>query len=332
MKEKSIFQSFGFVMILCFSMLLMTKQAFSWGFYSHKVITRHAIFCLPSEMVGFYKKHMEFLIEHSIDPDKISRVNPDEAPRHYIDMEHFGDPDEIPLYWKDAVKKYTEDSLKSYGVLPWHISTMLFRLTQAFRDEDPFRILLISSRAGHYIADATMPLHTTKYYNGRRPDQRGIHAFWETRIPEMIAPEFDFFVGKATYIENGQIKAWEIVKQTHAQVDTVYMIYDNLMTTFKPDQIYVYDTRGTVTSRNYSREFVDAFEKASHHQIERNMRTAIFWVASFWYTAWVDAGQPDLNRLLDKDVLKQMKKEQQAIDKMWRTGKNTVRPNPEDEE
>ncbi len=318
--------------LLALIMFLTTSKTFSWGFYSHRVINRHAIFCLPPEMIGFYKKHIEFLTEHSIDPDKISRVDPDEAPRHYIDLEYFGNPDEIPLYWKDAVKKYTEDSLKSYGVLPWHISKMLFRLTEAFRDEDPFRILLLSARTGHYVADATMPLHTTKYYNGRRPDQRGIHAFWETRIPELIAADFNFFVGKATYIENGQKKAWELVKQTHAQVDTVYYVYDSLMTIFKPDQVYVFDTRGVSTSKNYSREFVDAFETATKHQIERNMKAAVFWVASFWYTAWVDAGQPDLNKLLDKDVLKQMKDEKKEIEKMWKTGKNTTRPNPEDEE
>jgi len=321
--------------ILAFSVLLFmlfpVKQVFSWGFYSHRVITRHAVFCLPPDMIGFYKKHIEYLAEHSIDPDKISRVDPDEAPRHYIDMEYFGDPDEIPLYWKDAVKKYGEDSLKSFGVLPWHISTMLFRLTEAFKEQDAFRILMLSTRLGHYVADATMPLHTTKYYNGRTPEQRGIHAFWETRIPELIAAEFNFFVGKATYIENGQVKAWELVRQTHAQVDTVYMIYDMLMQKIPSDKIYVYDTRGTVTSRNYSREFAKAFEKESNNMIERNMRIAVISVASFWFTAWVNAGQPDLDRLLDKDVVKQMKKEKKELDELWRTGNAKGRPNPEDE-
>ena len=208
------------VFILAAGMVL-PKSAFSWGFYSHRVINRHAVFCLPPGMIGFYKKHIEYITEHSVDPDKISRVDPDEAPRHYIDMEYFGNPDEIPVYWKQAVQKYGEDSLKKCGVLPWHISTMLFRLTEAFKEQDAFRILLLSARLGHYVADATMPLHTTKYYNGRTPEERGIHAFWETRIPELIASEFSFFLGNAAYIDNGQIRAWELVHKTHAQVDTV---------------------------------------------------------------------------------------------------------------
>jgi hypothetical protein len=318
-------------LLLTIIVVSISKDIFAWGFYSHRVINRHAVFCLPPGMIGFYKKHLEYLTEHSIDPDKISRVDPDEAPRHYIDMELFGNPEEIPLYWKQAVEKYGEDSLKNSGVLPWHISTMLFRLTEAFREQDPFRIILLSARLGHYVADATMPLHTTHYYNGRIPEQRGIHAFWETRIPELYASEFEFFVGKATYIENGQIKAWDLVKATHAQVDTVYMVYDELIRTIKADKIYVYDTRGTVTKRNYSREFSEAFEKQSQQMIERNMKLAVKSVASFWYTAWVNAGQPDLDKLLDKDILKQMQKEKKEIDEMWQTGKAKYRPNPEDE-
>lgn len=33
-------------------------------------------------------------------------------------------------------------------------------------------------------------------------------------------------------------------------------------------------------------------------QVERQMRKSIKMTADFWYTAWVDAGQPDLNELL----------------------------------
>jgi hypothetical protein len=33
------------------------------------------------------------------------------------------------------------------------------------------------------------------------------------------------------------------------------------------------------------------------HMVERRMRQSIFAVASCWYTAWVNAGQPQLDRL-----------------------------------
>ncbi len=311
---------FSGVILFIFLFIFSTKS-FSWGFFSHRVINRHAVYCLPQGMLGFYKKHIEIITEHSIDPDKKSRAVKEEAPRHYIDIEYYGTISDIPVYRRDAEKKFSKDSLMRWGVLPWHISSMLFRLTDAFKEEDAFRILLLSARLAHYIADATTPLHTTKYYNGRNPSERGIHAFWETRIPELIFENLNLFVGKPVYIPNGQIKAWEIVKETHKQVDTVYLVYEQMLSTFPEDRVYVYETRGTVTKRNYSREFSEVYEKMSNNMVERNMRRAIFYTASYWYTAWVNAGQPDLDRLMDRDVIKESRKEKKEVEKMWKTGK-----------
>jgi hypothetical protein len=44
-------------------------------------------------------------------------------------------------------------------------------------------------------------------------------------------------------------------------------------------------------------------------------------VGSFWYTAWVNAGQPDLTRLMDKQVADSLKIVQQETEEMWKTGK-----------
>jgi hypothetical protein len=59
-------------------------NVYSWGFHSHRLINRYAVFSLPHQMLGFYKKNIEYLTEHSIDPDKISRVNHEESHKHYI--------------------------------------------------------------------------------------------------------------------------------------------------------------------------------------------------------------------------------------------------------
>ena len=85
----------------------------------------------------------------------------------------------------------------------------------------PQRILRISAEIGHYIGDAHVPLHTTENYNGQLTGQEGIHAFWESRLPEMFSDDFDFFVGRATYIANPQSAAWEAVKTSHEAVDSV---------------------------------------------------------------------------------------------------------------
>ena len=176
------------------------EPAYSWGFFGHQKINRMAVFTLPSEMIGFYKKHIEYITEHAVDPDKRRYANADEAPRHYIDIDHYGPYafDSVPKYWKSAVKKYSEDTLIAYGIVPWHIEKMMYRLTEAFKEGNMDLILHYSADLGHYVADSHVPLHTTENYNGQMTNQKGIHGFWESRIPELKSDGYDYFeIGRA---------------------------------------------------------------------------------------------------------------------------------------
>jgi hypothetical protein len=53
--------------------------------------------------------------------------------------------------------------------------------------------------------------------------------------------------------------------------------------------------------------------------IERRMRSSIYSVASFWYTAWVDAGQPDLTKLSSKTFSEEDLKEFELLNRAWRS-------------
>ena len=165
------------------------NNCFCWGFYAHKKINSLAVFLLPPEMILFYKANIGFIGDHALDPDKRKNVVASEGPKHYIDIDHYGlypYPD-LPHKWQDAVTKYTFDTLIRYGIVPWHIQLMLARLTKAFKEKNFSKILRNSADIGHYIADAHVPLHTNSNHNGQLTNQKGIHAFWESRIPELLA-------------------------------------------------------------------------------------------------------------------------------------------------
>jgi hypothetical protein len=51
--------------------------------------------------------------------------------------------------------------------------------------------------------------------------------------------------------------------------------------------------------------------------IERRMQQSIYAVASFWYTAWVNAGQPNLKQLTHKTFTENDLKEFEALNKAW---------------
>lgn len=329
MRKKRIILFLLFFLLMSF---LKIPCAEAWGFYSHKLINRMAVFTLPPEMINFYKKHIEYISEHGIDPDKRSHGVEGEAEKHYIDIDYFGDNpfDIMPQKWKDAVAKFSEDTLKAYGINPWWVEKMSWKLTQAFRDGDKYLILYYAANYGHYIADATVPLHTTQYYDGKILEQKGIHAFWETRIPLLFADKYNFLVGRAEFIDNIQKKAWAITTRTHSQVDTVFMVDEYLRINFPEDKKFVLDNQGAMLKKMFSIEYCEAFNKMTNDMVQRDMQIAILMVGSFWYTCWLNAGQPDLSKLEDRELNKEIKKDQEETEKMWRTGKPVGRPNPEE--
>ena len=68
---------------------------------------------------------------------------------------------------------------------------------------------------GHYVGDAHVPLHTTSNYNGQKTGQKGIHAFWESRIPELSGGQYSNFVPTVNYIDDPQSFIWEAVLESH---------------------------------------------------------------------------------------------------------------------
>jgi hypothetical protein len=87
--------------------------------------------------------------------------------------------------------------------------------------------------------------------------------------------------------------------------------------TFPADKKYTRQKRGTRKVTDYSPEYCAAYNKLMHGMVERRMRTAILAVGSYWYSAWVDAGQPDLNRLIavkmSADDKAKLNKEEEAF-------------------
>ena len=279
---------------------LFICSGLTWGFFAHQRINRLAVFTLPPDMIRFYKKNMEYITESAVNPDKRRMAVPEEAARHYIDIDHYGDSaiEKMPVYWNAAVEKFTEDTLKAYGIVPWHINVMYSRLRDAFTVRDPDAILKLSAELGHYVGDANVPLHTTENYNGQLTGQDGIHGFWESRLPELFSDNYDFFVGRAEYIANVQVRAWEAVRQSHREVDSVLHQEKRLSSMFG-DRKYSFEEKGKLIASVYSTKYSEAYHKRLAGMVERQMRASIKMTGDIWYTAWVDGGQPSLNELIN---------------------------------
>lgn len=290
-----------FFIIGAFSLLFPIESPRYWGFYAHSLINRQAVFSLPPEMISFYKPHIDFITEKAVNPDKRRYAVEGEAEKHFIDLDIYGDSAlwVLPKYWPEAIEKFSEDSLRENGIGPWSAYLTMLSLTRAFEQKNTAAILRLSADLGHYLGDLNVPLHTTENYNGQLTGQEGIHGFWESRVPELMATGYSLWVGKAEYVDKPQLKIWEAVAHAHTQVDSVLGAEKQLTESFRGDQKYSYEERNGLTVRVYSREFTEAFARILDRQIERQMKRSIKMIADFWYTAWVNAGQPDLS-LMDQ--------------------------------
>lgn len=251
-------------------------------------------------MIGFYKRNIEYITEASCNPDRRRYAVKEEAPRHYIDLDDYGDSAayKLPRRWNQAVQKYGDDSLQAHGILPWYLIQMQGGLRDAFFTRDPQKILRYSAELGHYLADAHVPLHTTSNYDGQKTGQNGIHGFWESRLPEINFKDYNFLVGKAEYINNSQLKVWAIITTTNSALDSV-LSFERKLSDTAGDKKFSFEAKGRQTIKVYSREYSNQYHTLLHGMVERQMRRSVKAVGDFWFTAWVDAGQPDLKALIN---------------------------------
>ena len=315
-----------------FILLLLTSSAsllFGWGAWGHKHINRAAVFALPDGMIKFYYNHIDFITESAVIPDLRRGVLNDrnEPPRHFIDIEDFGNIpiDSFPKTTKEAYKKYDSAFLNKTGFLPWYIQNLTDKLTQAFQKKSKSEIIFISAELGHYVADAHMPLHTASNYDGQQTNQKGVHALWESRLPELFGNDYNFKTEKATFISDIPAETWRIIAQSHSLETPLLAIEKQNRDQFNKEALYKKDASGkNILSYNqpvFSDEYAKQFNTALNGMVEQQLRLSIHDIASYWFTAWINAGSPDLLSLDDGHLTKQNAKNFKTEYKAWNKGK-----------
>ncbi len=207
----------------------------------------------------------------------------------------------IRLEVEDA---WVTDHLTPYGILPWALEDTYRKLVSAFAKKDEALILRYASDIGHYLADACVPLHTTENYDGQLTDQKGIHAFWESRLPELFAEaQYDFFTGQAEAVPDPLDYFWHLILDSHLLVPKVLGAERRVRDSLPREKVWCTELRNDQPIQVRCREFAEAYHQALGGMVERQMRRAIEAVGDIWYTAWLEAGQPNLGWQVDVPAL-----------------------------
>ncbi|MBX7126736.1 MAG: S1/P1 Nuclease [Cyclobacteriaceae bacterium] len=308
------------------ALLLVVCLCSSWGFYGHRKINELAVYTLPPAMLGFYKKNQRNLRDAAVNPDRRRYAVAEEAARHYIDLDAWGDSaiSRLPHRWQDAVSQYGADSLQRHGIVPWHLYHVYLQLKDAFLKNDPAAVLRLSADLGHYVADAHVPLHTTRNYDGQLTGQQGIHALWESRLPELFSDRYQFMTGRARYLDDVRETAWLIVAASSAAVDSVLQLERQLSGI--DGRPYSFEGRGRQVVKVVGAGYARQYHELLNNMVERRMRASVYMTGCFWYTAWVDAGQPDLQGWISyKPTAAELAERKQQIE-LWKHTLYPARP------
>ncbi len=282
----------------------------SWGFLAHRTINQLAVYELPKSVQSFFYRNMDSLVKNSVRPDLRRSEDSTEDAKHFINFEFFGDSAawKMPTNWDEAVKIYSKDSLLKHGYVSYHVVHMKENLTRAFHNLNKDSIIFYAADLAHYIGDANVPLHATMNYDGQLTNQRGLHSLWESMIPEIEISNFDLRSRHhATYLKNPEQAIWNAVRESFVMVNEVLQKEREASVGFTDSTKYRVQLRRGREVRSYTSEFAKAYNKALGNSINKRLVQSADLVADFWYTAWVDAGKPDLNSKIQPPMTKEEK-------------------------
>lgn len=305
--------------ILAFIMLL---GCCSWGFLGHKTIHQISAYALPKKLASFFMKNEDYMVYNAVRPDVRRNTDKTEAPKHFIDLDApiFGtDPlNTIPKDWATASKKYSADTLKKYGTLPWVVVDIQEKLTNAFRNKMKDSILFYAADLGHYVSDAHVPLHTSYNYDGQLTNQKGIHSLWETTILEMNIESYNLNTKhKAKYIKDPLAEIWTKIKVSNQLLEGVFKEEIDASAGFTEERKFKRSERFGQMRKNYTGEFAKVYAERLGETVNNQLLASSRATADFWFTAWVNAGRPDLSDL--ETITKEDKTKFKTAIKTWKS-------------
>ena len=258
---------------------------FGWGDQGHKLINNKAIALLPTEMQSF-TKWQDYITLHSVDPDNRKRDDKTEAPKHFIDIDFYKEflNGKMVEDKKELTAVYGDSMVTRQGLLPWATLDTYNKLIQAFKDKNKDKVLLYTSDLGHYVGDGHQPMHTMLNYNGQLTNQKGVHARYEIKMVDKYIKDIEASITKAN------------VKK----VDAPFQFIFDYIADANSVQSVLLDADITATKMAGSTdndEYLRLMWFKTKYVTEIQFQTAVSDCASLIYSAWIEAGKPDLNQI-----------------------------------
>jgi hypothetical protein len=169
-------------------LLLVPAQAWAWGDQAHVFIAEAAYNLLQSQcLADFYYANSQQLLQSALDPDDWRDTDPDEAPRHFLDIDAVPIPANYPHDLNVAIMMYGRDPIYANGTVPWVSEAYYSALVSAFQARNVAQAVALSGNLSHYVSDSFSPYHATINFDGQATNNPGIHGRYEADMVDQNA-------------------------------------------------------------------------------------------------------------------------------------------------
>jgi hypothetical protein len=262
-------------------LLVFPSPARAWGASAEHLVTNKAIDTLPPDIRGFFEANRDFLVRHVTEPLDLLSKNPlTERRNHFLYLDHYGTfPfNSLPRDYKLAVTKFTKSKLELSGVLPWQIGVYSQKLTAALRDHDWDQARLSAAYLAAYVAQAHDPFHTTEDFDGHLSGQNGVDLRFGSSLVDRYSLFFPMRPDDAMFLHDPTDHAFDACMSAHSWVENVLLA----------------DRRARNGLSDYTDEYYDRFYNLAGPIVIGQLTDAATDVGSYWLTAWINAGRPQL--------------------------------------
>ena len=271
-----------FVLLLAMLALCLTRPgpALAWGPTAHEIVNTWAIQTLPPEIRSFFENNRQFLVEHANDADELMKTDRYERMRHYIYLDKYGvfPYPTLPHDYKHAKEKFVSWRISRDGMLPWQIGEFSLRLTKAMKAGNWEEVKLDAAALAHYLADAHDPLHTTQNFDGQLTSQTGLSARFDIHLFDRYSKFFIMHPENAEKIDDPTEYAFQTCLASNVWVNLIIWS----------------DLRAREGLTDYTDEYYDRFYNQVGPTVVHEINAAAHDAGSYWYTAWLNAGRPQL--------------------------------------
>jgi hypothetical protein len=259
---------------------LTPSRAFAWGANAQKIVVNKAVDTLPPDVRAFFDANRAFLVLHVTDPLDIEAKTPAEKHNHFLYLDKYGrfPFTTLPRVYKAAVGKYGKSKLEATGLLPWQIGVYNAKLTEALKLGKWDEAKLDAAILAGYVSEAHDPFNTTENFDGHLTLQTGIDERFGVTLIDRFSSFFPMRPNDAAFISDPTDHAFESCLSAHSSLESILLA----------------DRNARLAGKSYDDEYFDRFYNLTAATLIRQLSDAATDIGSYWLTAWINAGRPQL--------------------------------------